>query len=175
MMKLARTYGSIYQLPFPGGKRQFVLSSFALVDEVCNDALFDKAMSPGLRAAQELAGDGLFTAETSDPKWRRAHAILMPCFSLQAMRNYLPMMVDIAEQLVGRWERLNPEDEINVVNDMTRLTLGTIVLCRFSYRFNSFARNGMHPFVQSLARILSTLGEVASRSALETKLRIRQR
>jgi len=175
MMKLARTYGSIYQLPLPGGKRQLVLSSFALVDEVCNDALFDKAMSPGLRAAQELAGDGLFTAETSDPKWRRAHAILMPCFSLQAMRNYLPMMVDIAEQLVGRWERLNPEDEINVVNDMTRLTLDTIGLCGFSYRFNSFAREEMHPFVQSLARILSTLGEVASRSALETKLRIRQR
>jgi cytochrome P450 / NADPH-cytochrome P450 reductase len=75
----------------------------------------------------------------------------MPNFSLQAMRNYLPMMVDIAEQLVERWQRLNPEDEINVVNDMTRLTLDTIGLCGFNYRFQSFSREDMHPFLQSLA------------------------
>ena len=175
LMRLARTHGPIYQLPLPGGKRQVVLSSFALVDEVCNDMLFDKAIALGVKAAQELAGDGLFTTETSNPKWRKAHAILMPCFSLKAMRNYLPMMVDIAEQLVERWQRLNPEDEINVVNDMTRLTLDTIGLCGFSYRFNSFAREDMHPFVQSLARILSGLGQAATRSSLETTLRFRQR
>src|SRR6266571_7734848 len=40
LMRLARTYGPIYQLPLPGGKRQVILSSFALVDEVCNDMLF---------------------------------------------------------------------------------------------------------------------------------------
>ncbi len=175
LMRQARTYGPVYQLPLPGGKRQLILSSFALVDEVCNDTYFDKTIAFGVQAAQEVAGDGLFTAETSNPKWRKAHAILMPCFSLQAMRNYLPMMVDIAEQLVERWQRLNPGDEINVVNDMTRLTLDTIGLCGFGYRFNSFAREDMHPFIQSLTRILSSLSEVASRSPLETRLRFRQR
>jgi len=34
LMRLSRTYGPIYQLPLPGGKRQVILSSFALVDEV---------------------------------------------------------------------------------------------------------------------------------------------
>lgn len=175
LMQQARIYGPIYQLPFPGGKRQIVLSSFALVDEVCNDTSFDKAIAFGVKAAQELAGDGLFTTETTNPKWQKAHAILMPCFSLKAMRNYLPMMVDIAEQLVQRWQRLNPEDEIDVVNDMTRLTLDTVGLCGFGYRFNSFARQDMHPFVSSLGRVLSGLGEAATRSSLETTLRFRQR
>jgi cytochrome P450 / NADPH-cytochrome P450 reductase len=40
-------------------------------------------------------------------------------------------MTDIATQLVGKWERLNPEDEIDVPADMTRLTLDTIGLCGF--------------------------------------------
>jgi cytochrome P450 / NADPH-cytochrome P450 reductase len=158
---------------FVGGRS--LLTSFALADEVCNDALFDKALAPALVTAQALAGDGLFTSETSNPKWRKAHAILMPCFSLKAMRIYLPMMVDIAEQLVERWQRLNAEDEINVVDDMTRLTLDTVGICGFGYRFNSFSRQDMHPFVQSLNRVLTALPETATRSSLETTLRFRQR
>lgn len=175
LMKQARTYGPIYQLPLPNGKRQLIISSFALADEVCNDTLFDKALAPGLQVAQMLAGDGLFTAETSNPNWRKAHAILLPYFSRQAMRDYLPMMVDIAEQLVDRWGRLNPEDEINVVNDMTRLTLDTIGLCGFSYRFNSFAREDLHPFLQSLGRVLSKGREISLRSPLESAIRLRER
>ena len=57
------------------------------------------------------------------------------------------MMVDIAEQLVHKWERLNADDEIDVVHDMTALTLDTIGLCGFGYRFNSFYRRDYHPFV----------------------------
>jgi cytochrome P450 / NADPH-cytochrome P450 reductase len=161
LMDQARTYGPIYQLPFPEGKRLVVLSSFALVDEVCNDAFFDKSIEL-LKGARGLAGDGLFTADTSNPKWRKAHAILMNSFSLQGLRNYLPMMEDIAGQLVERWQRLNPEDEINVVNDMTRLTLDVIGLCGFNYRFQSFSHEEMHPFVQSLARILTSSAVGAS-------------
>jgi cytochrome P450/NADPH-cytochrome P450 reductase len=61
------------------------------------------------------------------------------------MQSYHPMMVDIAEQLVKKWERLNADDEIDVVHDMTALTLDTIGLCGFDYRFNSFYREDYHP------------------------------
>src|SRR5437660_1132382 len=66
-------------------------------------------------------------------------------------------MVDIAEQLVKKWERLNADDEIDVVHDMTALTLDTIGLCGFDYRFNSFYRQDYHPFVESLVRSLETI------------------
>jgi cytochrome P450/NADPH-cytochrome P450 reductase len=66
-------------------------------------------------------------------------------------------MVDIAEQLVKKWERLNADDEIDVVHDMTALTLDTIGLCGFDYRFNSFYRRDYHPFVESLVRSLETI------------------
>ena len=56
-------------------------------------------------------------------------------------------MVDIADQLLLKWERLNPGEPVDVTADMTRLTLDTIALCGFGYRFNSFYRDTQHPFV----------------------------
>ena len=37
---------------------------------------------------------------------------------------------------------------IDVADNMTRLTLDTIALCAFDYRFNSFYQREMHPFVE---------------------------
>ena len=73
------------------------------------------------------------------------------------MTSYHPSMVDIAEQLVKKWERLNGDEEIDVVHDMTALTLDTIGLCGFDYRFNSFYRRDYHPFVELLVRSLETI------------------
>jgi cytochrome P450/NADPH-cytochrome P450 reductase len=67
------------------------------------------------------------------------------------------MMLDIAEQLVTKWERLNFDEEVDVVRDMTALTLDTIGLCGFGYRFNSFYREGFHPFVDAMVRTLETV------------------
>ena len=88
----------------------------------------------------------------------RAHNILMAPFSLQAMRDYMPKMLDVADQLMDKWARLNPGEEVDVAADMTRLTLDTIALCGFGYRFNSFYRETPHPFVEAMVR---TLTEVA--------------
>ncbi|MGL4557298.1 MAG: cytochrome P450, partial [Afipia sp.] len=91
------------------------------------------------------------------PNWNKAHNILLSPFGGRAMQSYHPMMVDIAEQLVKKWERLNADDEIDVVHDMTALTLDTIGLCGFDYRFNSFYREDYHPFVGALVRSLETI------------------
>ena len=44
-----------------------------------------------------------------------------------------------------------------MVRDMTALTLDTIGLCGFDYRFNSFYRSDNHPFVESLVRALEAV------------------
>ena len=70
------------------------------------------------------------------------------------MKDYHAMMVDIAVQLVQKWARLNPNENVDVPEDMTRLTLDTIGLCGFNYRFNSFYRETPHPFITSMTRAL---------------------
>src|SRR5215471_484006 len=159
MMALARQYGPIYWLDIRGKPFLFV-SGFDLVDELCDEKRFDKSVRGALRRVRRFAGDGLFTAFTQEPNWAKAHNILLQNFSERAMHGYHSMMLDIAEQLVGRWERLNAEDEIDVVHDMTALTFDTIGLCGFGYRFNSFHREGNHPFVDAMARSLTTSGAV---------------
>jgi cytochrome P450 / NADPH-cytochrome P450 reductase len=59
-----------------------------------------------------------------------------------------------------KWARLNPGDEVDVPADMTRLTLDTIALCGFGYRFNSFYRESAHPFVESMPASCSRVKRV---------------
>jgi cytochrome P450/NADPH-cytochrome P450 reductase len=139
LMDWARQYGPIYKLTVPGTTR-IVVSGADLMPDICDDERFDKQLGPGLVAARGTGTPGLFLSETSDPLWRRAHNILMAPFSQSSMRGYLPRMVDIAGQLMDKWSRLNPDDEVNVPADMTALTLDTIALCGFGYRFNSLYR-----------------------------------
>jgi cytochrome P450 / NADPH-cytochrome P450 reductase len=153
LMKLARQYGPIYWLDMRG-KPLIVVSGFSLVDELCDEARFDKSVRGPLRRLRAFAGDGLFTAYTQEPNWAKAHKILLPAFSQRSMQSYHPMMLDIAEQLVHKWERLNAEDEIDVTHDMTCLTLDTIGLCGFDYRFNSFYRERDHPLVDAMLAAL---------------------
>jgi cytochrome P450/NADPH-cytochrome P450 reductase len=156
LTRLAKELGPIYWLDMMGAPL-VVVSGHDLVDELSDEKRFDKAVRGPLRRVRAVAGDGLFTADTTEPNWSKAHNILLPPFGNRAMQSYHPSMVDIAEQLVKKWERLNADDEIDVVHDMTALTLDTIGLCGFDYRFNSFYRRDYHPFVESLVRSLETI------------------
>jgi cytochrome P450 / NADPH-cytochrome P450 reductase len=169
---LAREYGPIFKLTSPGGI-SVVVSGLDLVSEVCDDGPFDKVITAGLSILAEGPVDaGLFTAHTDDPMWARAHGILMAPFSMQAMRDYMPAMIDIADQLMNKWDRLNPGEQIDVPADMTRLTLDTIALCGFGYRFNSFYRDTPHPFVQAMTRVLDESQARTRQLPIQTRLKI---
>ena len=155
LVKLANQYGPIFHLNVRG-RRLIVVSGFNLVDELCDQARFDKTVDGALQKVRAFTGNGLFTADTSDPDWSKAHNILLPNFSHRAMESYHAMMLDIASQLAGKWDRLNSEDDIDVAHDMTSLTLDTIGICGFDYRFNSFYRETNHPFVRAMVNSLST-------------------
>lgn len=156
LTRLAKELGPIFWLDMMGSPI-VVVSGHDLVDELSDEKRFDKAVRGALRRVRAVGGDGLFTADTNEPNWTKAHNILLQPFGNRAMQSYHPSMVDIAEQLVKKWERLNADDEIDVVHDMTALTLDTIGLCGFDYRFNSFYRRDYHPFVESLVRSLETI------------------
>lgn len=155
MWKIAQELGAIYWLDMPG-MPVIVVSSAALVDELCDEKRFDKSTKGTLRRLRALS-HGLFTSDTHEATWSKPHNILLANFSQRAMQAYHPMMLDIAEQLVTKWERLNFDEEVDVVRDMTALTLDTIGLCGFGYRFNSFYREGFHPFVDAMVRTLETV------------------
>ncbi len=172
-LAMAKEYGPIYKLTLPAGTRVMVTGA-DLVDQMCDDTTFDKKIGAGLKGLQNsVAGGGLFTSETTDPMWHRAHNILMAPFSQQAMREYMPRMLDIAGQLTDKWSRLNPDEEINLPVDMTALTLDTIALCGFDYRFNSFYRETPHPFVLAMVRALLEAQARATQPKIQQRFRIK--
>ena len=156
LVRLTKELGPIFWLDMMGAPL-VIVSGHDLIDELSDEKRFDKAVRGSLRRVRAVGGDGLFTADTTEPNWSKAHNILLQPFGNRAMQSYHPSMVDIAEQLVKKWERLNADEEIDVVHDMTALTLDTIGLCGFDYRFNSFYRRDYHPFVESLVRSLETI------------------
>ncbi len=85
------------------------------------------------------------------------------------------MMVDLATQLVKKWQRLNPGETIDVTADTTRLSFDTVGLCGFGYRFNSFYRETPHPFVEAMTRCLSEAMRRTSRLPVQEKLSFRER
>ena len=75
-------------------------------------------------------------------------------------------MHGIASQLVLKWARHGPETPINPTADFTRLTLDTIALCSMSTRFNSFYRDEVHPFAQSMTKVMLEAGKRGSRAKI---------
>ena len=114
-----RQLGPIFRLELPGGDIVF-LSSQELVDEVCDESRFDKALSGALLQVRDFAGDGLFTSWTEEANWGKAHRILMPAFGPAALRQMFDGMVDIADQLLLKWERQGPNHLIDVADNTTR-------------------------------------------------------
>lgn len=171
LVKLADQYGPIFRMDLPGRSDLFI-SSHELVADACDESRFDKKVWAPLQKVRAFTGDGLFTSETDEPNWHKAHNILLPSFSQTAMRGYHGMMVDIALQLIQKWARLNPDESVDVPEDMTRLTLDTIGLCGFNYRFNSFYREQPHPFITSMTRALGEAMSQLQRLDIQDKLMV---
>ncbi|MEU2234077.1 bifunctional cytochrome P450/NADPH--P450 reductase [Streptomyces vietnamensis] len=158
------TYGDIFALTI-AGQRMIFASSQALVAEMCSNPVWSKSIHAALEEVRAFAGDGLFTAYNEEPNWAIAHRLLMPAFGSLSMKDYFPAMLDIAEQMLTRWERFGPDARIDVPDDMTRLTLDTIALCAFDVRFNSFYSEELHPFVGAMVRSLVEAGNRSERLA----------
>ena len=107
LARLASVYGPIFQLKVRGHVL-VVVSGASLAAELFDQARFDKSVDGALLKVRAFTGNGLFTADTADPDWSRAHNILLPNFSQRAMQSYHAMMLDIAGQLVEKWAGLIP-------------------------------------------------------------------
>ncbi len=169
LMRLAKLYNGIYKLDLPNSS-VIVVNDAELVNELCDESRFDKKVHAPLEKIRDFGGDGLFTAYTHEPNWEKAHRILVPAFGPAAIKNMFGEMHDIAEQMMLKWERLGEDAVLDVADNFTRLTLDTIALCAFDYRFNSFYQNEMHPFVGAMVNALHEAGVYGRRLPIQNKL-----
>ena len=80
-MELVREFGPMVRLRTPVGDR-FIASGLDMIDDLCDDERFDKLVGDGQKAVRSFGPSaGLFTSDTDDPNWSKAHNILLPNFS----------------------------------------------------------------------------------------------
>ncbi|WP_455902053.1 bifunctional cytochrome P450/NADPH--P450 reductase [Rhodococcus gordoniae] len=159
----------IFQVDILGHRAMFVYDP-DLVAEVCDETRFYKSIAPPLSLVRDFTGDGLFTARGNEPVWGQAHRILMPAFGQRSMKAYFAEMLEVAEALTASWARREGED-LPVADDMTRLTLDTIALTGFGFRFESFTSPQLHPFLQAMSNALTEAMVRARQPRLVTRMR----
>ncbi|KAK1996055.1 cytochrome P450 [Colletotrichum falcatum] len=164
-LRLADTFGEVYRIRFPGGKSMCLFSTNALINELCDESRFKKTLNNVIGELRVIANDGLFTANLDEPNWGIAHRILIPAFGPVTIRGMFDEMVDIASQMALKWARHGPTTPIMVTDDFTRLTLDTIALCSMGFRFNSFYREELHPFIKAMSDALIECGNRQRRPA----------
>ncbi|MEQ1548208.1 MAG: cytochrome P450 [Chakrabartia sp.] len=154
LMEVSRDFqaGGVFKLYF-GSYVSLWINKPDLVAELCDETRFRKIPGPGLRAVRAFAGDGLFTAFSEEPNWGKAHRILLSAFSQRAMRGYYDLMLEVCDALVDKWTGETGHD-IMVADDMTRLTLDSIAIAGFGYRFHSFTKPELDPFLEALGTAL---------------------
>ncbi|PYH37028.1 bifunctional cytochrome P450/NADPH--P450 reductase [Aspergillus neoniger CBS 115656] len=172
IIAFADKYGPLFQITINGEKQIFATSQ-ALVDELCDESRFHKAVVTGLEILRLLAHYGLFTAYHGERGWGIAHRILVPAFGPLRIRNMLDDMSDVAQQLCLKWARQGGSTSINITEHFTRLTLDTIALCTMGFRLNSFYNNEtMHPFVQSMLYVLKEADVQANLPGIANSTRV---
>ena len=165
-------YGEVFTQDLPQQPPLYIVSSHRLTHELCDQKRFHKVLHPSLESIREFAGNGLFTSYHDEPEWGQAHRILMPAFNPAALAQMYEGMADVAEQLMLKWSRTRDDEAVDIPGDCTRLTLDTIALCSFSYRFNSFYSEKLHPFVDAMVNGLKDSGKRSHMPDLVNKLNV---
>ncbi|MFI9648132.1 cytochrome P450 [Streptomyces sp. NPDC052040] len=154
-MRRGRLLGPVFRLKYFGREIVFVWGG-RLAADLSDESRFAKHVGLGVANLRPIAGDGLFTAYNDEPNWQLAHDILAPGFSREAMAGYHPMMLDVAERLLERWDMEQAAGRaVDVPGDMTKLTLETIARTGFGHDFGSFERSRPHPFVTAMVGALT--------------------
>ena len=170
-MRMAREYGPIYRLSTPAGVRLMV-SDPGMVDEICDD--------------EPLRQEDRGRAEEHPEERRRARAVQLrhrkPPVASRALDPHAPVQwaghaglhaedAGPGRPVDGQVVAAEPDEDVDVPADMTSLTLDTIALCGFGYRFNSFYRETPHPFVAAMMRSLNEAQTRATKLPIQNRFR----
>lgn len=132
-----------------------VVSGPELIEEINNEQYWEKNVGPTLHKLRSLAGDGMFTAYNTEENWRKAHDILVPAFTKEAMVNYHASIADTVHELITSWDTHTVNNTwIDVPAETNRLTIEIISRAGFGYTFNNLANSSENAFITAVLREL---------------------
>jgi len=128
-VRLAARYGDTIRIPYSPQSSFYLFSRPEHAEHVlaANQDNYVKAVT--YRPLRALIGDGLLTSEGE--RWRRHRRLVQPVFSRRHVTAFGPVMTGSARRLAARWEGLANGTVINVVGQMSALTLDIVGVALF--------------------------------------------
>ena len=84
----------------------------------------------GRRLLEPGLGRGLLTSEGET--WRRHRRIMAPAFDPRSVAGYAPIMTDVTQEMLEKWDALGEPRELDVAAEMMQATLHIISRAMFS-------------------------------------------
>jgi enediyne biosynthesis protein E7 len=135
----AATYGDAVRLKM-GPKSLYFFNHPEHAKHVLADNAANYHKGIGLTEARRLLGDGLLTSEGD--LWRKQRRTIQPAFRRERIAEFTDLIVAEASALVARLEARVDHGPIDVVTEMTRLTLGVLGRTLLDADLSPFMRLG---------------------------------
>ena len=171
LRNLAREYGDVAQFRL-GLDRFFLLNHPDYIRDVLVTHQVNFHKGRALTRAKRLMGEGLVTSE--DAFHLRQRRLIQPAFHRQRIAMYASAMVQRTAQLAHEWE---DGVELDVRDEMTRLTLGIVCKVLFNTEAEGDAAEVGHAFsdLMELATfMLAPFSEYLEKLPLPPSIRLRR-
>ncbi|CAJ1326795.1 unnamed protein product [Effrenium voratum] len=141
------------------GLEMVIVNDPDLAEEVCNGDPHrftkDFRSIPAGDVIKKVFGNGLFFANTDDPKWQTAHNILKTPFSTKGMKAMMPMMCNQADLLVAALKRHVGYGNATYIDSwVTKMAFETVAVCGLGTPLGCFESEETHPYVAALNGVL---------------------
>ena len=112
-------------------RRMFIINEPGAIRHILLDNAANYTKSEvGRRLLEPGLGRGLLTSEGAT--WRRPRRIMAPAFDPRTVVGYAPIMTDVTEELLAKWDALPEPREVDVAAAMMHATLHIISHAMFS-------------------------------------------
>lgn len=144
------------------GYRTVIVSDAQLIKEINDEAHFEKNVGQFLKSLKPIGGDGLFTVDNDNPKWRTAHRILAPAFIKDALIKYQAPILGAANEIAMILDQAASEEEwVDIPKLLTRLTIEIIGRVGFNYSFGPLTDDA-----EFISVLLTELGYAGRKTAI---------
>jgi cytochrome P450 len=132
--KLAAEHGDagIFKISILG-KQIVLITSAALLEEICDEKRFRKCVTGPIVEIRHLANDSLFTAYDNEKSWGIAHRIMAPFVLPGAVKEMHRDIETTTNDLIQKWTLTDgTQKRVDVSNDLDRLNHAANMQCFFS-------------------------------------------
>jgi cytochrome P450 len=128
VISCSKLAGTIFKINIMGQQIVFIAGA-ALVEEVCDEKRFRKAVMGPVAEIRHAVHDALFSAYDNEPSWGIAHRIMAPLLTPVSVQKTFVGMRDTAMQMTAKWARVG--NAVNVTNELRRMNLKSAMVCLF--------------------------------------------